>query len=58
MDCHCFFCSQNREHPARHKNFEEVSHYLKVPESLNPADIVRRESCLTCGHIRSIKEDN
>lgn len=57
MKCSCFFCSQNREHPARHKNFEEVSHHLLKSESLDPADTIRMEACMTCGHRQPILED-
>ena len=62
MICTCFFCNHSsgkiQPHPASHKHFEEVSHYLKKPESLDPADSVRRISCLTCGHVEPLVEDN
>lgn len=62
MICTCFFCNTERgvamQHPARHRDFEEISHRLLKSESLNPGDIVRRISCMRCGHVERLIEDN
>ena len=62
MICTCFFCNPAdgiiKPHPERHKHFEEVSHHLRKAESLDPADSVRRISCMTCGHVEPLVEDN
>jgi methyl coenzyme M reductase gamma subunit len=62
MLCTCFFCNPTDgiivPHPTRHKDFEEVTHRLLKSESLDPADSVRRISCMTCGHSEDLIEDN
>jgi hypothetical protein len=34
-------------------DFYDVSGLLTVPESLNPADVIAREACAICGHVRA-----
>jgi hypothetical protein len=56
VKCRCYFCTMSLAHPEdRHPRYREITGLLTVPESLDPADVIPREACITCGHVR-VKE--
>lgn len=56
VKCTCYFCKSGLVHPEdRHPRYHEISGLLTVAESLDPADVIRREACATCGHVRAIQ---
>jgi hypothetical protein len=55
--CNCFYCHTERVHPSSHQDYEEMSPVLLKAESLEPADMIRMEFCMICGHVRPIKEE-
>ena len=53
MLCDCWFCEvEHKPHPDNHLGFEEITSLLLEAESLDPAQSVRLEACLTCGHVQ------
>lgn len=56
--CECFFCKNKKEHPNRkyHDVYTRMSDVLLVAESLDPKDSIAIEFCVTCTHIRPIKD--
>lgn len=52
IGCACYFCKLGYDHPIRHQTYHEISGLLTVAESLDPADVILREACVTCGHVR------
>jgi len=53
--CNCYFCFAGKEHRADHLTFKRVSSGLRVAESLDPADEIKLEACVLCGHSREAK---
>lgn len=54
--CPCYFCTNKLPH--RHSlpvTMHPISGRLKVAESLDPNDMIKRWACSICGHI--IEED-
>lgn len=52
LDCDCYFCENGRPHPTAHDSWVTLSAFLRRPESLDSKDLLPREACTLCGHVR------
>lgn len=57
ITCSCYWCASGKQHPKTHTEWETISDYLLVNNSLKDEDRIKLEACVTCSHTRE-KENN